>query len=164
MAEFWDIIVKTNTFNFAILMIIFAVIFVKLNVPQILENIKNDIASTINNALSEKDLAEKELRKATKLVKNTDNEVEEKLNIAKTNAKTLVNDINRTTNEQIKHIENNIARVIDSEEKKVSSELSIKTINSAIQLAKETIINNLKKDKNLHTKLLDKSIEELRNA
>ncbi len=164
MAEFWDIIVKTNTFNFAILMIIFAVIFVKLNVPQILENIKNDIASTINNARFEKDLAEKELRKTTKLVKNTDNEVEEKLNIAKTNAKTLVNNINKTTKEQIKHIENNIARVIDSEEKKVNSELSTKTVNSAIQLAKETIINNLKKDKTLHTKFLDKSIEELRNA
>lgn len=163
MAEFWDIIVKTNTFNFAILVIIFAVIFVKLNVPQILENIKNDIASTINNARAEKDLAEKELRKTTKLVKNTDKEVEEKLSIAKTNAKTLTNDINKNTKNQILHIESNITKVIDSEEKKVNSELSSKTVNSAIDLAQKTIIQNLKKDKNLHLKLLDKSLDELRN-
>lgn len=163
MAEFWDIIVKTNTFNFAILVIIFAVIFVKLNVPQILENIKNDIASTINNARAEKDLAEKELRKTTKLVKNTDKEVEEKLSIAKTNAKTLTNDINKNTKNQILHIESNITKVIDSEEKKVNSELSSKTVNSAIDLAQKTIIENLKKDKKLHLKLLDKSLDELRN-
>ena len=163
MVEFWDIIVKTNTFNFAILLIIFAIVFVKLNVPQILENIKNDIASTINNARTEKDLAEKELKQTTKLVKNTDKEIEEKLNIAKLNAKTLVNNINKVTKEQIKHIENNVARAIDSEEKKVNNELSNNTINSAIELAKKTLINKLKEDKSLHSKLLDKSIEEIRN-
>lgn len=162
MAEFWEIIVKTNTFNFVILVIIFAVVCVKFNIPKVLENIKNDIATAINNAEQKKIVAEKELKKASKLVKNTDNEVQEKLKIAKKNAKTLVNDINKTTTQQIEHIQNNINRVIESEEKKATSELSSNTINSAIELAKNTIIENLKIDKTLHTKLIEKSIKELR--
>ena len=164
MLEFWEMIVKTNTFNFAILLLIFAIIFVKLNIPKIIENIKNDIINTVDNAQSEKLTSLKELDQTKNLVKNTDNEVAQQLNRAKISAKTLENDIKSNTSQQITNIEKNIERVIKSEEQKTHNELTEKTINSAIELAKLKIKSSLKEDETLHNRLLDNCLDELRNA
>ena len=43
LANFWNTIVQTNTFNFAILVLIFAIVFKKIKVGDILENLKEDI-------------------------------------------------------------------------------------------------------------------------
>lgn len=164
MLEFWEMIVKTNTFNFAILLLIFAIIFVKLNIPKIIENIKNDIINTVDNAQSEKLTSLNELDQTKNLVKNTDNEVAQQLNRAKISAKTLENDIKSNTSQQITNIEKNIERVIKSEEQKTHNELTEKTINSAIELAKLKIKSSLKEDETLHNRLLDNCLDELRNA
>lgn len=161
MAEFWNIIVETNTFNFAILVVIFAILMVKLNVPSVLEKIKNDVASSIENARLEKSNAEKELKKTKKIVKNTDNEVQEKLDGAKLNAKTISNEINKTAKQQIEHIESNIERVLQSEEKRISQDLTDDTMQNAVELAKQTIVSNLNSDKNLHERFIQKSLDEL---
>ena len=42
MAEFWNLLVQSNTFNFAILVIIIAVVFAKIDLPGIIEKIKKD--------------------------------------------------------------------------------------------------------------------------
>ena len=76
MTDFWSLIVQSNTFNFAILAIIIAVVCVKIDLPNVIEKIKEDIALAIENANYEKQSAEKELRKAKKLVKNTDQEID----------------------------------------------------------------------------------------
>ena len=41
--KIWDIIVKSNTFNFAILVIIFAIAASKLNLGEKIEHIKSEI-------------------------------------------------------------------------------------------------------------------------
>ena len=46
LANFWNIIVKSNTFNFAVLLLIFAILFKKLNVSALVEKIKQDIINS----------------------------------------------------------------------------------------------------------------------
>ena len=140
MADFWNLIVQSNTFNFAILAIIIAVIFVKIDLPNIIEKIRKDVASDIENADLEKHNAQNELKKAKKVAKTTDLEVEAKLKVAKESAALLTNQINQNTDEQVKQIYENIKRVVTTEEKKISAKLSIETIDEAIALAKQNII------------------------
>ena len=161
MAEFWNLMVQSNTFNFAILMLIIAIVFAKIDLPGIIEKIRLEIASNIENAQKLQKEAQSELKKAKKAIKNTDTEVEEKLSSAKNSAKLLVDEINKNTKSQVAQIENNVDRVILAETKKVSTKLSHDTVNKAINLAKENIINKLASDPSLHNKLIEESITEL---
>ena len=61
LANFWNLIVESNTFNFAVLLIIFAVLFKKLNISSGVEKIKQDIINTINNAKNERENAKNKL-------------------------------------------------------------------------------------------------------
>lgn len=159
MTNFWDIIVETNTFNFAILAIIIAVVLTKINIPELTEKIRKEIAKQIENARLEKQNAQNELKSAKRITKNTDNEVSEKLQGAKNNAKLLSDEIKKNTKEQIQNINANIERVISSEEKKMSAKLKSDTMKNAIELARQDITNKL--DIKLHEKLIEQSIKEL---
>ena len=161
MTDFWNLIVQSNTFNFAILAIIIAIVCVKIDLLNVIEKIKEDIALAIENANYEKQSTEKELRKTKKLVKNTDQEVDEKISHAKKSAKLLSDEIKKNTELSIQHIKENIYRVIKAEEKKVSAELTYKTIESSIELAKKNIIEMLNNNIELHNKFIEKSIQEL---
>lgn len=161
MAEFWNLIVQSNTFNFAILVIIIAVVFAKIDLPGIIEKIKNDVARAIENAKQEKENAEKDLKTAQKTAANTDNEVAEQLKTAENNAQNLSQGIMKNTELQIKNIKSNILKVINAEEKSLSAKLTQDTVNNSIELAKQNIINKLNENPDLHNKFIDDSINEI---
>lgn len=161
MAEFWNLIVQSNTFNFAILVIIIAVVFVKIDLPKIIEKIRNDAAFAIENAELEKKNAARELKTAKKNVKNTDSEVEEKLKNAEKSAGLLSDEIKKNTDIQLRQIKNNVLRVVQAEEKKLSTKLTQETISNSVKLAKEKILAKLAEDTHLHKKFIEDSIGEL---
>lgn len=161
MAEFWNLIVQSNTFNFAILVIIIAVVFAKIDLPGIIEKIKNDVARAIENAKQEKENAEKDLKTAQKTAANTDNEVAEQLKTAENNAQNLSQGIMKNTELQIENIKSNILKVINAEEKSLSAKLTQNTVNNSIELAKQNIINKLNENPDLHNKFIDDSINEI---
>ncbi len=161
MAEFWNLIVQSNTFNFAILVIIIAVVFAKIDLPGIIEKIKNDVARAIENAKQEKENAEKDLKTAQKTAANTDNEVAEQLKTAENNAQNLSQGIMKNTELQIENIKSNILKVINAEEKSLSAKLTQDTVNNSIELAKQNIINKLNENPDLHKKFIDDSINEI---
>ena len=161
MVNFWNHIVETNTFNFIIMVVIFVIIFQKINISKIIQKIQEGVANAINNAQKEKQNADKALKDAKKTVKNTDAEIEENINTAKKNAKNLASEIKKYSDEQISHLRENIGRVVSAEEKKLSSKLQQGTIVESINLARENIINKLAEDPKLHEKLIEESIKEL---
>lgn len=161
MAEFWNLLVQSNTFNFAILVIIIAVVFAKIDLPGIIEKIKNDVTRAIENAKQEKENAEKDLKNAQKTAANTDNEVAEQLKTAENNAHNLSQGIMKNTELQIENIKSNILKVINAEEKSLSAKLTQNTVNNSIELAKQNIINKLNENPDLHNKFIDDSINEI---
>lgn len=56
LANFWNIIVESNTFNFAVLLVIFAVLYKKMNVADGIEKIKQGIINSINSAKRNKNV------------------------------------------------------------------------------------------------------------
>ena len=161
MAEFWNLILKSNTFNFVVLVAIFWVLAIKLNLPEMLEKLRISVATSIENAKSELETSKSELKNAKKSVKDAEKEYDDKILIAKNSAEGLSKDILNNAKAQVKKIEENVLRVVLSEEKKISAKLTYETMKQAVDMARENIIKKLKSDKELQNKLISDSIEEL---
>jgi len=159
--KIWDIIVKSNTFNFAILLLIFAIIANKLNIGEKLEKLKQEIEKSIETAQLKKEEAAKILSQARFEVENLDEEVSKRITKANENAQTISAEILKEAGEKAQKFESGISRRIEAEEKTVSATLSKQTATAAIELAKLHIKKTLENNRELHKKFINESIEEL---
>ena len=139
----WDTLVKSNTFNFIVMLLILGWIVKKFAIKDSLEGLKNSVINSIEKAKEEKENALTELQKAEKSVEN------------------VAENILSKTEEKIKQIEDNIQRTVDAEEKTISAKLASKTAKASAELAKNHIKSMLKAHPELHKKYIDQSIEEL---
>ena len=124
LANFWNIIVESNTFNFAVLLLIFAILYKKLNISNTVEKIKQDVINTINNAKTEKENAKNKLMEAEKSIEHIDEEIKQKLSEASIKGDDIAKQILANTNEKVDLIEKNISRVISAEEKTLSAQMT----------------------------------------
>ena len=161
LANFWNIIVKSNTFNFAVLLLIFAILFKKLNVSALVEQIKQDIINTINNAKAERENAKNKLYDAQKSIEHIEEEIKQRLDEASLRGEGIAKQIAANADEQVKLIEKNISRVINAEEKTLSAKITEKTLKASIELAKQHIKNTLVNNPELHNKFIDESIDNI---
>lgn len=161
LANFWNIIVESNTFNFVVLLIIFAVLCKKMNVADGVEKIKQGIINSINSAKEEQERAKEKLKNAEKSIENIDNDIAKQLKSASQRGEGLANQILANTEFKVQQIEKNAKRVIEAEEKTLSAEMTGKTLNSSIELAKRHIIATLENNPELHNKFIDESIENI---
>ena len=161
LANFWNIIVKSNTFNFAVLLLIFAILFKKLNVSSLVEKIKQDIINTINNAKAERENAKNKLYDAQKSIEHIEEEIKQRLDEASLRGEGIAKQIAANADEQVKLIEKNISRVINAEEKTLSAKITEKTLKASIELAKQHIKNTLVNNPELHNKFIDESIDNI---
>lgn len=161
LANFWNIIVKSNTFNFAVLLLIFAILFKKLNVSALVEKIKQDIINTINNAKAERENAKNKLYDAQKSIEHIEEEIKQRLDEASLRGEGIAKQIAANADEQVQLIEKNISRVINAEEKTLSAKITEKTLKASIELAKQHIKNTLVNNPELHNKFIDESIDNI---
>lgn len=159
--NFWDIIVKSNTFNFAVLVLIFAVLFKKLNITDTVEKMKLNIIKAIEDAKQERETAKNKLADAKKSTENLDDEIKERLNDAKLRAENLSAQILDNAENQIQMIKKNLDKIILAEEKTLASNMSEKALKSAIELAKQQVIKALEEQPELHNKFIEESIGEI---
>ncbi len=161
IVNFWKLIVESNTFNFIVLMIIFAVLFKKLNISNTIEQVAQEISKAIENVKKERETAKNKLINAQKSIENLDNDIHQRLLEAEERANGISKQIEENTNSQIELIEKNIKRVILAEEKTLSAQMTEKTLKTSVEIAKKQIINMLKNSPELHNKFIDESIENI---
>lgn len=159
--KIWDLIVKSNTFNFAILVLIFAIIASKMNLVEKIEHIKQEIIKSIENAKLEKEKAANLLYETKKDVANLENEISERLEKAQTHAHSLARQILNTAGQKAERFERGVARRVEAEEKTASAILSKQTAKAAVELAKDHIKHTLENNAELHKKFINDSIDEL---
>lgn len=159
--EIWDIIVKSNTFNFVLLVAIFVYFACKINVREILQKLQQDIVNAIDAVKNNKKLAGEKLEKAKNSVKNLDSEIEAEIKQAHETAQAISEIIFSSAGKRIETINNNVAKTIRNEEKSLSDRLTEKAASAAIALAKNHIINALKDRPDLQDKYINESIQEL---
>ena len=157
----WRLIVESNTFNFAILLIIFAVLAEKLHISDAIEKMKQEIVTTIENAKQERENAKSELLSAEKSIENIEDEIKSRLQDASKRAEDISSKIMANTEEQIRSIENNIQKAIETEEKTISADAINQTLQKSVQLAEKHIKKQLKENPELHNKFIEESIGAL---
>ena len=161
LLHIWDTIVKSNTFNFIVMLLLLGWIVKKINLTNTLNKFKSDIIKSIENSKQEKENGISALKDAEKSVENIEAEIAERLEIAKKQAENIEKDILNLADNKIKQIENSIFKVIENEEKRISTKLIYNTTQDAVKLAKEKISKLLEENPILHEKFINESLEEL---
>ncbi len=161
MADFWNLIVQSNTFNFIIMLVIFVMLWQKLDITSKVEGMKLEIAEFIEKSKREKELATKHLQDAEKSVENLDNEIKEKLDKSKLMAQNVFHEIQDMANKSIEKIEANVDKIINNETRKVNTKLSHSTADSAINLATTKLQEMFAQNPELHNKQINEAIETL---
>lgn len=161
LLNFWNLIVESNTFNFVVLILIFAILFKKINLEVTIEKIRLEIVNTIDNAKKEQEDARNKLTGAQKAIEHIEDDIKGRLKEASQRADGISKQISENTDAQVKLIEKNIERVITAEEKTLSAQMSEKAIKSSVAIAQEQIKRMLEANPDLHNKYIDESIENL---
>ncbi len=161
MADFWNLIVQSNTFNFLVMLVIFVMLWQKLDLTSKVEAMKSDIVEFIENSKREKELASLHLQEAEKSVANLDAEIREKLDTSKALAQNVFDEIQGMAQKSVEKIEANVDKIIDNETRKINSKLANTTADNAISLATGRLQEMFAQNPELHNKYINDSIETL---
>lgn len=159
--NFWQAVVESNTFNFAVLVLIFVLLFSKLNISQMIENIKNQIVQSIDRAKAEKEAADVKLKNAKDLASGVDAEIQTHIRNAQEKAAAIETQIIEKAHIQEKYIDKNVDNLIFAEEKNIGNSAIEKTMQKASETAKEKIKSLLSSTPDLHKKFIEESIRKI---
>lgn len=161
LLHIWNLLVESNTFNFVIFVICFALIFKKINVAGIIASLQEKIVKVLNEVEKDKNEALEKLTAAEKEIENLSSELDTILNEAKNSAEVIGKKILSEAEKQVQNIEQNAKKVIEAEEKMLVSSLTKETSKASVAAAKNHIQNVLVQTPTLHEKYIDECIEEL---
>ena len=159
--DIWNIIVETNTFNFIIFVIIFAIILKLAKVGNLITSMQSKVNQYVNDSTTAKENSELELKKAEEKVQKVGTEIKEIMDNADLNAMRLGRKILADANIQSEGILLNADKINDANGKKIISDLSQNAALASVELAKRHIISVLNKKPQYHAKFLEDSINEL---
>lgn len=161
MAEFWDLIVRSNTFNFAVLLVILGILYHKLNISSAIEKMKAEVIAFIENSKNEREQAEKHLTDTKKSVENLDNEIKDSLEKSRILAQNVFDEIQSMAQKSVEKIEANVDKIIDNERRKTTTRLSKSTAQKAIEVATAKLKEKFEQNPELHKNYINQSIEIL---
>ena len=159
--EIWNTIVQTNTFNFIIFVILFAIIFKYAKVGSLITSMQAKVKQYVDDSEHAKEASAQELVKAEQKAANVETEIAEIVENADLNATRLGRKILADANIQSENILSNAEKLNDSNGKKIISELSQQAALVSVELAKRHIIGVLDKKPQYHAKFVEDSIKEL---
>ena len=159
--EIWTLIVKSNAFNFLILLglIIFAIKFFK--VGNLIESARQKVKQDVESSDDAKENSIVKLKEANETVKNIAQEVKEIFDNAQKSAELMGEKILKDADTQAKSIFENAQKAIESEGKKIALSLTQKTALASLEVAKNHMKNTLENKPEYHESFIKKSIDEL---
>ncbi len=161
MTEIWQIIVKTNTLNFILVLLLLGFLISKLNIKQKIENSRNDIKNYVEESVNEKQKSHEALKNIENKIKNLPAEIEDIKKSTENSVKSIEEKINNELISQKQDLENNAARLLNLETRKFKENLTNLLSEKSIEIAKENALSQLNTDTSLHGKYIDSAIEEI---
>ena len=159
--QIWNIIVKSNTFNFIVMLCILVWIVKKFNIKSSLEKSKQNVVENIEKSKNEKTQGILILEDAKSEVKNLEKETSKMLLDAENQANNVVNNIMTSTKTKINQMKENVQKVVEAEEKKISARLIKDVTQKSFEKAKQSIIAQLEAHPELHEKYINESLDRL---
>lgn len=161
MADIWQIIIQSNTFNFIIVLAVLLFIMSKLNMAEKIDNLRNDIKSYIEESSAEKQTAKDKLDEINKKIEHLPEELEDIKSSAESNIQGMVKRIELEIEDKKKDIENNANRILDLEIKNFKSKLSAVLSEASVNLSRKNAAEQLQNNRELHDKYIYEAIEEI---
>lgn len=159
--EIWDTVLKSNLFNFVVLVVILTFVAIKFDLKSMIASMQDKVAQTINDVKQKKADSETALNDAIKSVKNLASDVEQIERDAKKSADSIYKKIVDEAQAQADNIYFSADKVISAEEKQIVADL-VKTISRAsVAKSKENVQNMLENNIELHEKYINESIDKL---
>ena len=157
----FNLILHSNLFNFAFFMLIIIVICIKVDVPAVLEKMKEKVSSEIENSKETKEKSLSNLADANMQYSKLPQDLENISENAKQKLESLSKQIALETEQKISNIEKNTQNILSAEQKHVTSDLISKLGVKSVEFAKYDIIKELKNNPQLHDKFIEESIAKL---
>jgi len=164
LLSIWSDILTSNLFNFVVMLFVLGWIIKKFDIAGVLEKGRKNIEDRIILSKVTKENAVEDLFKTQSNSQAVEDEVFEILNKADKNALTVGEKLVDDAYKQAESFGKAVEKTVDGNIKALKLNLSNKTADAAVKLARKHIENELQKDKNLHMKFIDESIEALRGV
>ena len=161
MNNVFSLILHSNTFNFAIFLLILIIVCSVFDLGSIITKMRDKVISEINNSKTAKEQSFKDLSEAKVQESKLPKILEDITNNANQKTESLFGQLAIEMEQKIANIESNAQNVIDSEKKNMTSELISKLGLESVEFAKRDIIEELKNNPALHNKFIDESIAKL---
>ena len=162
LLEIWNKILTSNLFNFVLMLVFLGWIIDKTNLGQKLEDGRKSIEDKITNAKMNKENAAKVLFETQEKGAEIDKEVFETIEKAERNAVIVGEKIIADAEKQSAEYGRTLQATIDSNIEKLRLNLTTKTAQQAIEMAKKHVEKQLEDDRELHIKYINESIDALR--
>ncbi len=164
LLNIWNKILTSNLFNFVLMLVLLGWIIDKLDLAQKLEDGRKSIEDKILNAKLNKENAAKVLFETQEKGAEVDKEVFETIEKAEKNAVLVGEKIVEDAKKQSAEYSKNLKAAIDSNIEKLKLNLTAKTAQQAIEMAKNHIEKQLDGNKELHIRYINESIDALKGV
>ena len=157
----FDYISRTNLFNFIIFASVIFFIAKKVDVNNILENMKHDIVEKIENSKDAKEKSEEYLKDMEEVISSVGKEIDSIINKSENNAKLIGEKILGEAEVIVENIKENSQKLVDNKTALLKNDILKRASDASIEVAKNHIINELNNNYDLHNKLIDESVEAI---
>ena len=159
--DIFNWLLKSNFFNFLILVFLMCWLFSKLNVTEKLNEAKNKIEKMLSDSDNERLQSVYTLAEAEDAVKS----LPEELAKIQESAKETIISFEQTAQKEIQEtkqtIENNAEKIIDNEKQKIAINLQKETAQRAVDNARTKLKQKLSENDELQRKLIAEAINKI---
>ena len=156
-----NVLLKSNTINFLLMLAILFWCVKKMNLKASLNKGVENVSDSIKAAELKKNKSENLVKAAQATIEKLPAQIEDIKKFNEQKTQTFKKQLEDSTQKSIKNIEQNVEKVVSIEEKKISNAITSETVANSIEASKNNIIKMLEDKPNLKYKFIDKSLEEL---
>ena len=156
-----DYISRTNLFNFVIFLSILIFLFKKIDVVDMLENMKNAVIENIEASKTSKSESETYLKEIEEKVSHVEEEIDGIIKKSEQNAKLVGEKIIEDANHTVESIKDNSKKLVENKSALLKNDILKRASEASIEVARNHIVNELNNNYDLHQKLIDESLEAL---
>ena len=164
MSSVLDYILRTNLFNFIIFAGIIIFLIKKLDVKGSLEKGVEAVKESVEASEAAKKDSEEKLLTIDDKVSNIKNEIEEIISKSVENANTVGKQIIADANKTADNISENSKKLVENKTELLKNDILKRVSLASVEVAKNHIINELNNNYDLHLKLIDESVDAIKNA
>ena len=159
--EILNYIGRTNLFNFIIFFGIIVWVCKKINVSEKIESSRVSVVNSIEDSKTAKANSEEDLRKIEDSVSHIEEEIEKIIKKAESNAQMVGDKLLADAHRTVTSIKDNSQKSIEARAGLLKNDILKRASVASIEVAKSHIIEELKRNPDLHNRLIDESIDAL---